>query len=88
MSADTTFDALAATRALEAAGMERRQAEAVAETAAQAAASGHGELATKGDLAAVEARLATAMARLEARIYLALVGVVFAILAADRLLPS
>ena len=83
MSADTTFDALAATRALEAAGMERRQAEAVAETAAQAAASGHGELATKGDIK----DLATAMARLEARIYLALVGVVFAILAADRLLP-
>ena len=87
MSADTTFDALAATRALEAAGMERRQAEAVAETAARAAASGHGELATRGATKGDIKDLATAMARLEARVYLALVGVVFAILAADRLLP-
>ena len=87
-----TFDTLAAARGLEAAGMERRQAEAVAEVTAQAAVTGHGELATRADLAAdiarLEGRLATAMARQEARIYLALVGVVFAILAADRLLPS
>ena len=86
------FDTLAATRDLEAAGMERRQAEAVAEVTAQAAVTGHGELATKADLttglAHLEGRLAAAMARQEARIYLALVGVVFAILAADRLLPS
>ena len=71
--------------------MERRQAEAVAETAALAAASGHGELATrgatKGDIKDLRKDLATAMDRLEARVYLALVGVVFAILAADRLLP-
>ena len=82
------FDTLAAARDLEAAGMERRQAEAV---------TGHGELATKADikdfatkadLAHLEGRLAAAMARQEARLYLALVGVVFAILAADRLLPS
>ena len=87
-----TFDTLAATRGLEAAGMERRQAEAVAEVTAQAAVTGHGELATRADLAAglarLEGRLTAAMARQEARLYLALVGVVFAILAADRLLPS
>ena len=87
-----TFDTLAATRDLEAAGMERRQAEAVAEVTAQAAVTGHGELATKADLAAdlarLEGRLTAALARQEARLYLALVGVVFAILAADRLLPS
>ena len=82
------FDTLAATRDLEAAGMERRQAEAVAEVTAQAAVTGHGELATKADLATGLADLKTAMARQESRIYLALVGVVFAILAADRLLPS
>ena len=89
------FDTLVAARGLEAAGMERRQAEAVAEVTAQAAVTGHGELATKADLAAdiarLEGRLAdlkAAMARQEARLYLALVGVVFAILAADRLLPS
>ncbi len=87
------FDTLAATRDLEAAGMERRQAEAVAEVTAQAAVTGHGELATKADIKdfATKADLAdlkAAMARQEARLYLALVGVVFAILAADRLLPS
>lgn len=80
MATTTTFDALATTRALEAAGMERRQAEAVAEAAAQAAGAGHSELVTKGDFAA-------GLARLEARIYLALIGVVFAIIAADKLLP-
>ena len=82
------FDTLAATRDLEAAGMERRQAEAVAEVTAQAAVTGHGELATKADLATGLADLKAAMARQEARLYPALVGVVFAILAADRLLPS
>ena len=87
------FDTLAATRDLEAAGMERRQAEAVAEVTAQAAVTGHGELATKADIKdfATKADLAdlkAAMARQEARLYLALVGVVFVILAADRLLPS
>ena len=82
------FDTLAATRNLEAAGMERRQAEAVAEVTAQAAVTGHGELATKADLATGLADLKTAMARREARLYPALVGVVFDILAADRLLPS
>ena len=103
-----TFDTLVAARGLEAAGMERRQAEAVAEVTAQAAVTGHGELATKADikdfatkadlaagiarlegrLTHLEGRLTAAMARQEARLYLALVGVVFAILAADRLLPS
>ena len=91
------FDTLVAARDLEAAGMERRQAEAVAEVTAQAAVTGHGEMATKADikdfatktdLARLEGRLTAALARQEARLYLALVGVVFAILAADRLLPS
>ncbi len=42
----TRFDELAATRGLEAAGMERTQAEAVLETIR----ASHGDLATKGDL--------------------------------------
>ena len=48
------------------------------------------ELATKADIKdfATKADLAADLTRLEARIYLALVGVIFAILAADRLLPS
>ena len=80
------FDTLAASRDLEAAGMERRHAEAVAEVTAQAAGAGRGELATKADIKDFATK--ADLARLEARIYLALVGVIFAILAADRLLPS
>ena len=51
----TTFNPLATARSLEAAGIERRQAEAIAEgmrDAADAAASAErGDLATKADLA-------------------------------------
>ena len=51
----TTFNPLATARALEAAGIERRQAEAIAEgmrEAADAAANAErGDLATKADLA-------------------------------------
>ncbi len=49
----TTFDTLKAARNLEAAGMDRAQAEAIAE----AIRAGQGELATKADLA--ELRQAT-----------------------------
>ncbi|MCY4222250.1 MAG: hypothetical protein OXC25_08220 [Thiotrichales bacterium] len=45
-----TFDTLTAARELEAAGVERRQAEAIAKTIR----SGQGELATKADIAAVK----------------------------------
>ena len=48
------FDTLAAARDLEAAGMERAQAEAVA----GATRAGQGELATKADLASVRSDLA------------------------------
>jgi len=52
------FDALGAARALEAAGVERSQAEAIA------SAIGHsGEYATKADLAALESRLESRMYR-------------------------
>ena len=53
----TTFDTLATARALEAAGIERRQAEAIAEGMREAADAGAGadraELATKADLNAL-----------------------------------
>ena len=50
------FDALGAARALEAAGVERSQAEAIA------SAIGHsGEYATKADLAALESRMYRAL---------------------------
>ena len=48
--AANTFDALEAARALEAAGMERRQAEATAEQLRFAAGADRDQLATKGDL--------------------------------------
>ena len=52
------FDALSAARALEAAGVERPQAEAIA------SAIGHsGEYTTKADLAALESRLESRMYR-------------------------
>jgi len=43
------FDTLQAARALEATGMERLQAEAIAE-ATREASTGHDEFATRGDL--------------------------------------
>ena len=51
------FNPLDATRTLEAAGIERRQAEAIAETMRKAATADHDELATKGDLAALRVEL-------------------------------
>ena len=60
-TATTTFDALAAARALEAAGIERRQAEAIAEGMREAATADRDELATKTDLATLEARMYRAL---------------------------
>ena len=54
-----TFDTLAAARDLEAAGVERRQAEAHAEALRVAVESTRGDLATKADLRAEIAQLET-----------------------------
>ena len=54
-----TFDTLMAARELEKAGMERKQAEAVA----QATHAGQGELATSADLSALQARLTDTLYR-------------------------
>ena len=80
MAIASPFDALAVVADLESAGMERRQAEAVAKAAVQAATAGRGEFATKADLAA-------GLANLEARIYLAFVAFAIAIVGAVKLLP-
>ena len=53
----STFDALTAARDLEAAGIERRQAEAIAEGMRRAATADHDDLATKGDISSVHTRL-------------------------------
>ena len=60
----SAFDVLAAAHRLEEAGMNRRQAEAVIETARDAAAAG--EPATRADLAATAADLKTDTAKLRA----------------------
>ena len=78
----TTFNPLGAARDLEAAGVERKQAEAHAEALRQAATADRGECATKADLAD--------LAGLEARMYRALWiqgGAIIAILTALRFLP-
>ncbi|MBC6442645.1 MAG: hypothetical protein GDA53_05875 [Rhodobacteraceae bacterium] len=48
----TDFDTLAATGTIEAAGLNRAWAEAIAEGAARASRTGYGDLATKADMAA------------------------------------
>ena len=67
------FDALATARDLEGAGMERRQAEAVAAACREAAGADRGELVTKADLAplATKAELAAAIAPLATKAELA-----------------
>ena len=60
----STFDTLTAARELEAAGIERRQAEAIAD----AIRHGQGDLATKTDIAGVRSELAGAKAELSADI--------------------
>ena len=90
----TTFNPLATARELEATGIERRQAEAIAEGMRQAADAAAGadraDLATKTDLAhfATKADLAAAIAALEARLTWRLVGIAAAIVAAVKLIPG
>ena len=82
----TTFNPLEAARALEAAGVERKQAEAHAEALRQAATADRDESATRADLAI----LRTDLAELRADFYRALWiqgGAIVAILTALRFLP-
>ena len=78
------FDAFSAARALEAVGVERSQAEAIA-----SAIGNHAELATKADISMLESRLEQRMSALEARMYRALWiqgGAIVAIVTALKLL--
>ena len=72
----TTFDTLAAARELEAAGMARGQAEAVAAVVR----AGHGDLATKADL---RAEISAAIIKM----MLSQVAIAGALLAAIKLIP-
>ena len=58
---ESTFDALAAARELEAAGFERGQAEAVATQLRTVAGAGHDALATKPGIAVLRADLYRAL---------------------------
>lgn len=68
------FDTLAAARDLEAAGIERAQAEAIA----SAIRHGHGELATKADLVALKADLVALTSALENRMLEFAIGLMVA----------
>ncbi len=85
------FDTLAAAKALEAAGMGKGHAEAVAAVARDAADAGDDNAATKTDLAAVKTDIAELKAELKADM-LALtwrmVGLAAVIVAAVKLIPS
>lgn len=81
--AANTFDALEAARALESAGMERRQAEATAEQLRAAAGADRDQLATKADLDQVRAEMKAAIANAVNRMMiaqLAIAGLLFAAL--------
>lgn len=56
---DAAFDTLAATRNLEAAGVTRAHAEAIADTVRQAAVADRDALATKADITHLEDKLET-----------------------------
>ncbi len=81
--AASTFNPLEAARDLKAAGIEAEHAEAIAEGMRRAVSADRDELATKADLAALEARMT-------ATLYRALWfqgGAIIAILTALRFLP-
>lgn len=59
--AGTAFNPLAVARDLEAAGVDRRQAEAHAEALRQAATADRDEFVTKADLTALKARMYRAL---------------------------
>ena len=69
---DVAFDALAASQELREAGVENRQAEAIAAAIRRAAAAGRGGLATKADLDVLRAHIDTSIAVLRADLYRAL----------------
>ena len=77
--ASSAFDTLEAARALEAAGMERRQAEATAEQLRAAAGADRDELATKAEIARLETKIGNAANRMMIA-QLAIAGLLFAAL--------
>ena len=83
----STFDTLTAAQDLEAAGIERRQAEAIAEGMRRAASADHAELSHQADLTTTVATLRTELATLETRLTWKALGIAGLILAAVKLIP-
>ena len=81
----TTFDTLAAAKALREAGFENRQAEAVAGVMRHAVGADRDTLATKADLAALEARLYRALWMQGAGIVAVMAALIAALVAALEL---
>ena len=76
---NVSFDTLAAARDLEAAGLERPQAEAIVKTMRESGRADFANLATKVDIAEVRTEIAdvrTAIANLETRLLRWMVGTV------------
>ena len=81
----TTFDTLAAAKTLREAGFENRQAEAVAGVMRHAVGADRDTLATKADLAALEARLYRALWMQGAGIVAVMAALIAALIAALEL---
>lgn len=92
---DVAVDTLVIARSLEAAGIERRQAEAHAEALRQVADANRGELATRADFASIKAEIVAIkadfkaeIAALEARLTNRLYGVVLTAVIANGLFAA
>ena len=88
----TAFDTLATAHALEAAGIGRQQAEAIASVVRQATDTNREELATKADLATLKAELKaefeTRIAALKADMLKLAIGIVLATVLANAALTA
>lgn len=85
------FDTLAATRDLEAAGVERTQAEVIADAVRKAVGAGYDTLATKADItdlkAHVDMKISALEVRLLNRLYVAILGQAAVIVGLPKLFP-
>ena len=85
--ADAAFDTLATARDLEAAGVERAQAEAIAGAVRKAAGADHEELATRTDIASLETKIANLRADIYRALWMQGGIIIGAVVALVKLLP-
>ena len=84
---DAAFDTLETMRDLEAAGVERAHAEAIAGAVRKAAGAGHEELATKTDIASLGTKIANLRADVYRALWMQAGAIVAAVVALVKLLP-